>query len=113
MAEISYLPCKISQIQDKADRLSKKIQEAPTSEFWISDSEINEMKNRLGKLNKKINTIKDSIQNGTNNFRCLVDLIQFAIRDNHSDLYFRANSTYGECIASVVNSHQLHKDENN
>lgn len=97
-SEVNNIKQTLEIIPVKIKNLRAKIIFAHRSEYYISDSEIEEWKNKKQKLTELLNKIMtDRIPNCLV-FSCLGDLLRFSIIDGDTPLYVNTSTTFYWCV---------------
>jgi len=93
-SEVNNIRQELKEIPIKIKNLRVKIIFAHSSEYYISDSEIEEWKNKKRQLTERLNNIMtDRIPNCIV-FSCLGDILRFSIKDGDTPLYVNTSTTF-------------------
>lgn len=93
-SEVNKIRQELKEIPIKIKNLRVKIIFAHSSEYYISDSEIEEWKNKKRQLTERLNNIMtDRIPNCLV-FSCLGDILRFSIKDGDTPLYVNTSTTF-------------------
>lgn len=93
-SEVNNIRQTLEDIPTKIKNLRAKIIFAHRSEYYISDSEIEEWKNKKQELTERLNRIMtDRIPNCLV-FSCLGDILRFSIKDGDTPLYVNTSATF-------------------
>lgn len=96
--DVGVLKSKLDHSRQKIGYFQKCINDAPASEFWISDYEINDWYNKIARHRKRVEKIMTEDIPNNKNYRALVDLLRFSIKVGDTDLYIRASNTFHYCV---------------
>lgn len=69
--DISSLQKELLNLRKKIKRYETLLEQAPTSEVWISDYEINNLKSKINKHNERLNSVKAKDILNTNSYLLL------------------------------------------
>lgn len=93
-SEVNNIQQELKDIPIKIKNLRVKIIFAHRSEYYISDSEIEEWRNKKRQLTERLNNIMtDRIPNCLV-FSCLGDILRFSIKDGDTPLYVNTSTTF-------------------